>query len=149
MDHRVRIKWMLVGVISLVGWSLSGCDTGPTRYPLSGKATYRGTPIPAGWISLEPVDVAATKETIGEAEIKDGQYKTRPGKGVVGGKHKVFITAGNGIPEPGSGPYGPSIFRRTYETTVDFGEEPSTYDFEVPASHAPGPAWPLKQRSPP
>ncbi|MHC4178250.1 MAG: hypothetical protein ACYSWU_12135 [Planctomycetota bacterium] len=137
----VRATWMVACGVGLLGLSISGCDRGPTRYPLSGKITYGGKPIPAGWIAFEPEDVEITKETIAEGQIKDGKYRTLPGQGVIGGKHKVFVTAGNGIPEPGSPPYGASIFRATYETTVDFGQEPSTYDFDVPSSHPATPAW--------
>lgn len=146
----IRATWMLTCGVGLLGLSISGCDRGPTRYPLSGKATYGEKPIPAGWIAFEPdqEDLKVTKETMAEATIKDGEYKTLPDQGVIGGKHKVFITACNGIPEPGSGPHGISIFLRTYETTVDFGEEPSTYDFDVPSSFPPAPVRPAQRGSP-
>jgi hypothetical protein len=112
----------------------SGCgEKGPTRYALSGRVTYRGTPVPAGTITFEPTHTVVNMTTIGEANIDMGRYQTLPNKGVVGGPHKVFISGYNGIPEPGSGPMGASIFA-THMVEVELPEKPSTYDFEVPAS---------------
>lgn len=114
---------------------LSGCSShGPERYELSGRVTYDGQPIPAGVITFEPDAVAINATTIGEAEIQGGQYKTLPGKGVVGGPHTVFIAGYNGIPEPGSGPYGASLFTPAHKISVQLPYESSTFDFQVPNS---------------
>jgi hypothetical protein len=94
--------------------------------------TYDGIAIPAGIITFEPVGINVNATTIGEAEIKDGQYRTLPDKGIVGGPHTVFIAGYNGIREPGSGPYGASLFAPVYKTTVELPREPSTFDFDVP-----------------
>ena len=76
----VRIGYAMLFLI------VPGCgEKGPDRFELSGKVTYRGKPVPAGTITFEPTDRVVNATTIGEAEIKDGQYKTLPDKGVVGG----------------------------------------------------------------
>ena len=112
---------------------MAGCrDSGPDRYELSGRATFDGKPIPAGVITFEPEATTLNASTIGEAEIKDGRYSTFPEKGIVGGRHTVFIAGYNGIPEPGSGPYGASLFTPVYKTSVELPAEPSIYDFDIP-----------------
>ncbi len=114
---------------------LNGCQSqGPERYEISGKVTYEGQPVSAGLITFEPEGIIINATTIGEAEIEDGEYKTLPAKGVVGGPHTVFIAGYNGIPEPGSGPYGASLFAPVFKTSIELPREPSTHDFHVPKS---------------
>ncbi len=128
--QEIRV-WSCYAVLFL---TVQGCgEKGPARYELSGTITYRGNPVPAGTITFEPKDIVVNSTTIGEAEIKDGQYRTLPDKGVVGGAHRVFVSGYNGIPEPGSGPLGASIFA-TYTTEIKLPREPSTHDFKVPAN---------------
>ena len=128
--HEISV-WCCYVVLFL---AVQGCgEKGPARYELSGKITYRGNPVPAGTITFEPKEMVVNSTTIGEAEIKDGQYRTLPDKGVVGGPQKVFVSGYNGIPEPGSGPLGASVFA-TYATEIELPREPSTHDIEVPAA---------------
>jgi hypothetical protein len=122
----------VIGIVAMA-LTLVGCgDSGPERYELSGQVTYDGKPIPAGVITFEPQGITLNASTMGEAEIQAGRYKTLPEKGIVGGQHTVFIAGYNGIPEPGSGPYGASLFAPVYKTSVQLPAEPSSLDFDVP-----------------
>lgn len=130
--HGLPIAPRVICILT-IALTLAGCgDSGPERFELSGQATYDGKPIPAGVITFEPEGTTLNASTIGEAEIKDGRYKTLPTKGIVGGRHTVFVAGYNGIPEPGSGPYGASLFAPVYKTSEQFPLEASTFDFEVP-----------------
>lgn len=132
------LQWSQVSCVVLL-LAAAGCgEKGPTRYSLSGRVEYRGKPVPAGTITFEPKHMVVNKTTIGEASIKDGRYQTLKEKGVVGGPQTVFISGYNGVPEPGSGPMGASVFA-TSTLEVDLPDEPSTYDFEVPANVRPMP----------
>ena len=120
-------------VIVSVAVFAAGCGpSGPTRYDLSGKALYDGQPIPAGQIAFEPDADKGNEGPRGTGRIENGQYKTLPDKGTIGGPHKVKIFGYDGKEEPGSGsPDGASLFPM-YQTEVDLPREPTTHDFDVP-----------------
>ncbi len=121
-----------MAVCCLVLATLVSCgDSGPARYELSGTITYKGKPVPAGYLRYEPLETPVNKSTVGEADIKDGKYATLLNKGSTGGKHLIFIYGFNGIPEPGSGPAGAAIFD-SYATEAELPKESSTLDIEVP-----------------
>lgn len=129
-----------------VGWcvalagctlALAGCgDSGPKRYQVSGKVTYKGKPVPKGFITFEPDSSKGNEGPGGGAEIVDGEYSTESGKGVLGGPYRVKIVGYDGVPTRQSGeelPDGKPLFI-PYETTVDFPKESTEKDFDVPAN---------------
>lgn len=115
-----------------------GCTTntdGPTRYPVSGKVTYGGQPVPKGFVSFEPDSAAGNSGPGGGAPIVDGQYRTPADTGVIGGPHRVRIVGYDGIPASMEGeslPEGKSLFA-PYETKFDFPKQSTEKDFDVPA----------------
>ena len=131
MLYRPAHRLALCAILLL---STASCkDSGETRFELTGKVTYKGKPVPAGMVRFEPLDTVVNRTTIGMAEIKDGQFKTLPDHGTTGGRQQAFVSGGNGIPEPGSGPDGASIFEE-YFFEIDVPKEDSTLDIEVPDS---------------
>ncbi|MGE3820300.1 MAG: hypothetical protein AB7I30_12840 [Isosphaeraceae bacterium] len=74
----------------------SGCgsDSGlPQRYPVSGKVTYKGEPVPKGRIDFVTSDPEGRSAS---GEITDGYYKLTtadPGDGALPGKYKVTVTS--------------------------------------------------------
>lgn len=117
---------------------VAGCgkSDGPQRYSLSGQVTYGGQPVPAGQIVFEPDSSANNKGPQGYADIKDGKYRTEPGKGTVGGPHRVRITGYDGLTTDESKPTKP-LFAE-YQTKTDLPTADGTKDFEVPASSKKG-----------
>jgi hypothetical protein len=121
-----------MATILLVSGS-NGCGkTGPERYELAGKVTFRGQPVPKGYILFAP-----DKGNSGpgaKAGIINGSYEMMPGQGMVGGPHRVTIVGTDGIPfDQGDGvmnPMGKPLFPE-YEVSVDLPKQSGTYDFEV------------------
>lgn len=59
---------------------LCGCGrSGPVDYPISGKVTWDGKPIPYGYITLTPTDVSGVAPDSGT--ITDGRFdfRAKPG----------------------------------------------------------------------
>ena len=121
---------------AVCGWVLLlfvvGCgqQRGPTRYELSGSVTYRGQPVPAGWIFFDPDSSRQNSGPGSAAKIKDGRYETPSGKGTVGGPHVATINGRDGTPNaeiPGGLPLFPP-----YSMKIDLPKESSTYDFNGP-----------------
>jgi hypothetical protein len=122
----------VVAVLVLVVTAL-GCSTKPKVSQLSGKVTFKGQPVPAGFISFAPDVANGNKGPITVLQIKDGVYdsskQTPPG--IPPGPYFLRISGfdGNKIPFFGQ---GKQIFNewKDFEFTVPEGL--STKDFEVP-----------------
>lgn len=118
---------------------ISGCgsaESGPTRYEVSGKVTYKGQPVPYGEIMFEPDSKKGNQGPAVTAVIKEGQYKTEPGKGTVGGAMVVQIMGLDGkVPankdDAAMNPHGMSLFAG-YKTEIDLPQKSTTHDFEIP-----------------
>ena len=115
---------------------LTGCGSGgPTRYPVSGKVTFKGEPIPQGFITFEPDADQGNSGPGGGAQIDQGVYSTGVEKGVVGGAYTVKIVGYDGKVITMEGEElkeGTPLFP-PYYTSVDFPQSESTKDFDVPA----------------
>lgn len=132
----LRMPTALASLAVTLALMTAGCgESGPPSYDVSGTVTFDGQPVPAGKIMFEPDRSAGNEGPRGIAMIKDGQYQTLPDKGAIGGPHIVRIFGFDGIrPKGWSGSdFGTPIFPR-YETKVDLPREPSTHDFDVPAT---------------
>lgn len=119
-------------LITLLAALHSGCS-GEKNYSLSGTVSFRGKPVPAGYIVFEPDTTAGNNGAAAFAKIKDGHYDTRieDGRGTVGGSHLIRIRGFDGIPQ-GELRDGRLLFP-DYNTTADLPKEDETLDFEVPA----------------
>jgi hypothetical protein len=132
---------LLVCTIMATFLGLVGCDKAESesRYDLSGKITHGGKAIPTGYISFVPDKEKGNQGPGASASIVDGQYKTLPGEGTVGGPHIVTIVGSDGIPiEYGEGippnPAGHPLFPK-YEISIDLPNQVDTHNIDVPASH--------------
>jgi hypothetical protein len=91
----------------LVG-PFSGCAEPfehPRTFPVSGKVTHKGQPVPKGTITFQPDQGQAA---VGEIQ-PDGTYRLStfsPGDGAVPGHYKIFVIANTADPTkiPGSTP---------------------------------------------
>lgn len=130
-----RFRWMLAALVLF-----AGCG-GEREYHLSGTVTYKGQPIPEGYIVFEPDGSQGNTGAPGRCKILDGKYDTRAdkGRGTVGGLHKIRIVGMDGkiggdqdggaveisLPKPLFPPY-------TFDEELPTKD--STMDFEVPSS---------------
>ncbi len=112
----------------------AGChDAGPAQHHVSGRATFRGEPIPAGAVRFVPDTAQGNQGPAGYAAVENGRYNTaRLGRGTVGGPHRIIISGYDGEPDPsGEQPHGARLFP-DYQTTADLPTETTAIDFHVP-----------------
>jgi hypothetical protein len=129
MSFRMRILFGISLAIAL------GCSSKPQPAQLSGKVTFKGQPVPAGFISFAP-DVA--NGGLGEMrvlQIKDGVYDSSKERqpGLKPGPYFLRISGFDGKRIPMYG-QGKQIFNEVQELyhTVPAGN--SEKDFEIPES---------------
>jgi hypothetical protein len=97
MTHPVRP--FITGLAALsFAWITTGCgDDLKARYPVSGKVTYKGQPVPKGTISFSPVDGAGEGAY---GEVVAGSYRLTtytPGDGAVPGRYRVSIASAEAV----------------------------------------------------
>lgn len=131
-------RWWPLGLVLMTMLLTGGCGSsdGPPRYEVWGTVTYDGKPVPKGFITFMPDTSQGNEGPGGGAEIKNGQYRTAEGKGVVGGPHIVKVVGLDGIPISMEGeelPDGQSLFI-PYQVTIDFPKEKHEHNFEIPKS---------------
>lgn len=124
---------VLATALFVVGCS-GGTNDGPARYSLSGTVTFKGEPVPVGYIQFYPDSEKGNKGPGTGADIKDGRFSTPAGKGVVGGPHVVEITGYDGVPITVEGEgeltHGTPLFPR-YKSTADLAKADGEQNFEV------------------
>src|SRR5262245_33210768 len=81
-----------------------GCSSKPEMAQISGKVTFQGKPVPAGWISFTP---EVGKGSVRVCQIKDGVYDSsrESDPGIHLGKNQIKIAGfdGNKVPLWGQG----------------------------------------------
>lgn len=112
---------------------LGGCSSGPTMFPLSGTVTFEGNPIPAGMISLEPDPTRGGRGPATVVQIKDGQFATDSGDGVLGGPYVARVRGYDGKRDPkGELTYGRELFSET-AVPIDLPQNRASVEIVVPA----------------
>src|SRR5689334_18013055 len=85
-----------IALTALLALSAAGCgESGPTTYPVTGKISHQGKPLPFGAVMFVPLDGPANSAAI---EV-DGSYKVD----LVPGTHRVAVVAmppRQGRPDP-------------------------------------------------
>jgi hypothetical protein len=123
---------LLIAVASIA--MAAGCSSEPEPAQLSGKVTFKGEPVPAGWISFTP-DVNNTGSgQVRVCQIKDGIYDSAKESepGIYPGAYQVKIAGFDGKKIPFYG-QGKQIFNPVDDTfTVPEGK--TTKDFVIPES---------------
>lgn len=121
-------------ILVILALFVAGCgakESGPKRYRISGDVTFSGKPVPAGTIYFE-----TTSGPAGSAQIRNGSYDTKSGRGVVGGPHTAII---EGFDGKGANPGEPGrpIFK-PQRIDADLPKADTTKNFDIPASAAEG-----------
>jgi len=128
----IRVRFVVVASCLAL---IAGCTTKPKLAQLSGKVTFKGQPVPAGFISFAP-DVA--NGGLGEMrvlQIKDGVYDSSKEKepGLKPGPYFLRISGFDGKRIPMYG-QGKQIFNEVQDLYHTVPEGSSEKDFEIPES---------------
>ncbi len=112
-----------------------GCSSKPKLAQLSGKVTFKGQPVPAGFISFTPDVANGNNGQITVLQVKDGVYdssqQTPPG--LKPGPYFLRISGFDGKRIPYFG-QGKQIFNEWRDIEFTVPEGTSTKDFDVPPS---------------
>jgi hypothetical protein len=133
-SHSMNFTIRLVAVTLMLFTVGCGRARGPARHDLSGSVTFHGKPVPVGTISFAPDTSKGNDGPGASAEIKDGVYSIRPGRGTIGGPHVVSISGFDGKPyKIGQDVYraGKPLFPGV-QIRVDLPKEPAKHDFALP-----------------
>ena len=121
-----------LGAVAALAFSAAGCgrETAPDLFEVKGRATFAGRPIPAGRIVFEPDQARGADGMVSIADIRDGTYRTRPGRGFGGGLCKATVYGSDGTmptEELDTALFAP------WTTTLDLPRADCIHDFDVPA----------------
>jgi hypothetical protein len=131
----MRRSALRLAVLAAILGLATGCSgSRPKTIQLSGKVTFKGQPVPAGYLSFLPDASQGGRGEVRVVQIKDGVYDSSREKnpGLYPGPTLVRIGGFDGKPLH-LYPQGKQIFN-PYEVreTIEAG----TKDFDVPASAA-------------
>jgi hypothetical protein len=132
-----RISNFVLRVLCLFTVSLAtiGCTTKPKPVQLSGKVTFKGQPVPAGYIIFMPDVGNGNRGTTKLLRIKDGVYDSSqepPDQALTPGAYQLRIAGFDGNIQPRFN-QGKQIFNPVEETCV-IPDSVSTKDFTIPDS---------------
>ena len=123
-----------LGCIAIIAVLFSGCSSEPKLSHISGKVSFKGKPVPAGYVTFTPDVGKGTNGQVVGFQIKDGNYdsirNTPPG--IAPGSYKLSIAGFDGVVIPFFG-QGKQIFNPINDECV-VSEGVSTKDIEVPNS---------------
>lgn len=130
--------WTRTHVLVLIAILIaaSGCsESEQGRYPISGKVTFQGRPVPVGFIHFVPDTAKGGSGPAAGAPIHLGAYATPPGLGTAGGPHRVTIVGQDGAPfdgPEGRVETGRGLFP-AHELSIVLPKAASQRDFDVPS----------------
>ena len=126
----------VVALILTASVLLGGCG-GEQRFHLSGNVTYKGKPVPFGYLIFEPDTTKGNSGGPGNCKIENGKYDTRSedGTGILGGPHVVRIRGFDAIASgKGSGTKEvamPGVLFSEFTVSEDLPKKNGTKDFDV------------------
>ncbi len=127
------MRSILLPLICLLAFA--GCSSKPKPAQLSGTVTFKGQPVPAGFVSFTPDVENGGKGQLRVFQIKDGAYdsaKETP-SGINPGGYYVRIGGFDGVRIPRYG-QGKQIFNEVTDIYVTVPEGTTTKDFVIPES---------------
>jgi hypothetical protein len=121
-------------ILCLAIFSFIGCgENNPTRIRVFGDITWKGQPIPSGYITFSPDVTQGNSGPQGIAWIKDGKFDTKfaKGRGSSLGPQVTDIYGYDGVNPTEEHPWGSPLFVR-HQTTITVKEPPETLSLVVP-----------------
>lgn len=132
----------IVGVCTAyLAIALAGCsESGPNRIDVAGNVTWKGQPIPSGYMTFSPDVKQGNSGPQGVAWIKAGRFDTRfeKGRGASLGPQVTHIYGYDGVNPSEEHPWGSPLFLR-HETSITVKESAEPVDIAVPDSVPPAP----------
>lgn len=122
------LSFSAVLILSAAGCSRAGQAD---LFEVKGQATFAGRPIPAGRIVFEPDPARGADGMVSIADILDGTYRTRPGRGFGGGPCRATVYGSDGTMPTEE--HDTALFP-PWTTTIDLPRSNCTHDFTVPAT---------------
>jgi hypothetical protein len=138
----VRVMtWLVLGALAT---SIAACgENYGGRQEVKGTVKLKGQPLDQGVIDFTPLEAQSTKSG---ALIRNGTYHIPRASGLMKGKYKVIITAGDGrIPESSDqapGPSGsnfiskeriPADYNVSTKQEVEVKDKgPNIFDYDIP-----------------
>ena len=121
----------LLAVVVLIG--TFGCaESAPEVLNVAGNVTYRGRPIPAGFVVFNPDRKQGNSGPQGFALINDGRFDTsQDGQGAVPGFVNMIVNGYDGRKATETSPHGSPLFV-PYEKQVEISPSTSTFNVDVP-----------------
>jgi hypothetical protein len=141
MNRRTGLWRLLFGALALA--ALGGCGAADPRQEISGAVKLKGQPVEDGVINFAPLDGQQTGDG---AQIVKGYYRIPKDKGLLPGKYRVAIYAGDGRSGVGdASPDSPFAGTKPGKERVppDYNEKskvvkevtnggPNQFDFDIP-----------------
>jgi hypothetical protein len=131
----MTVRKLLVIAVSLAAAQLAiGCSSKPKPAQISGKVTFKGQPVPAGWISFTPEVASGGNGPVKVYQIKDGVYDSSKENqpGLYPGTYLIKIAGFDGKKIPFYG-QGKQIFNPV-DDKYTVPPDTSTKDFVIPES---------------
>src|SRR5438093_12142161 len=124
----IRMGRRLVCLLAVLGIA-AGCSQEAKLGQLSGVVTFKGKPVPAGYISFMPDATGGNLGQVKVAQIKDGVYNTasETNLGIVPGATVIRIAGFDGKKQKGFS-QGKQIFN-PYELRATLAGGTATMDF--------------------
>jgi hypothetical protein len=133
---RNSARHIVVLALAAVVLPITGCGDGEISglAEVAGTATWKGKPIPSGFITFSPDAAKGARGTQGLAFIREGKFDTRVGekcRGVVPGPLQVMVSGYDGVNPSEENPWGAQLFT-PYITTLEVPEATDDLVIEVP-----------------
>jgi hypothetical protein len=126
-----RTAAALAATVIAVALPAAGCrrPAGPPAFTVAGEVRFAGQPLPFGRIVFEPDRERGNAGPASVADITAGRYRTRPGRGFVGGACRATVYGGDGtLPTE---EHDTALFP-PWTTEIDLPRADCTHDFVVP-----------------
>jgi hypothetical protein len=122
-------------LIAVLAFVIGGCSTRPKLSQLAGKVTFKGQPVPAGFISFTPDVASGNKGQVRVLHVKNGVYDSAKEEqpGLPPGNYFLRISGFDGVVIPRFG-QGKQIFNEVSDIEFTVPEGATTKDFVIPDS---------------
>jgi hypothetical protein len=128
-SHKATVSCVLTVLLA------AGCGPrGLARYSLEGTVTFDGKPVPGGQVILEPDFAAGNRGPGAYCDITDGRFTTPPGRGHLGGPHRLRIMGFVFSTDTSTGDSTGTPLFPPYDIRLDLPRANARQDFVVPVS---------------
>jgi hypothetical protein len=129
-----KAKFAVAIILPAAVLAISGCGGDKLgRHAVSGTITFKGKPVPKGFVRLIPDSSKGTRGPGGGGPIKNGKFHAPANKGVVAGAYLIEIDGLDGVPTQEGGEEladGKALFPMV-RVEHEFPDKDSVWDYEV------------------